>query len=325
MRGRWHVVVTANALLVASAVGGPMAAAQDAGTEPPPPTPLEDTLSGPAKEAYETATVLVNNKDCAHAIPKYWRAYNLANDPRLLFDIAVCERDLRAYAQMQAMLLRYESEAGAALSSDQKVDINRALGAVRRLVGTLHLTVNEAGAEVRVDAEPVGVTPIATALAVDLGHHVISVRKDGFEPAERVFDSAGGDETSVSIELVRRVRPALLRVVSDPDATVVIDRKAVATGSFAGPLAPGPHQVRVFASGKRDYEDRVVLTEGEGQTLHVTLAAERHPPLWPWIAGGTALIVGAAVGGYFLFRTQDTRAVGPQGELFTVQLPPGAQ
>jgi PEGA domain len=306
--------------LIASALDPRLAAAQPADAGLPHNTPLIEALSGAAREAYEAAIVLLNNKDCAHAIAKYRQAYELSRDPRLLFDIAVCDRDLRAYAQMQGLLLRYEREADAALSPEEKADVAAALAAIHDLVGTVHLTVSEPDAEVTVDAEAVGTTPLAAPLVVDLGKHTLSVKKDGFEPVERTIEIAGGNDTSMAIALVRRPHPAWLRVEVDPGATVMIDRKELARGSFDGQLMPGVHEIQVTESGKKTYESRVSLSDGETRTLQVTLEAEGHGALWPWIAGAVVVLVGAGVGGYFLLRPQETPGAGPQGQLFTVKL-----
>jgi hypothetical protein len=324
MRRTPLLVASLFAILGAAGQEGRTAAGQPADAGPPPGASLNDSLSGAAKEAYGAATVLSNNKDCARAIEKYEEAYGLSKDPRLLFDIAVCERDLRAYARMRGLLLRYEEEGAATMSTEQKADVDAALAAIRDLVGTVDLTVSEAGADVTVDAEPVGTTPLVAPLVVDLGKHTLAVKKDGFEPAERTVEVRGGNETSVAITLVQRVHPALLRIASDPGATVVIDNKELSRGSFDGALAPGAHDVVVSEPGKKGYETRIILHDGEARTLRVTLEGERHAILWPWIAGGAAVVVGAGIGGYFLLRPHETRGPGPQGQLFTVQLPPGA-
>ncbi len=300
------------------------ATGQPADAGAPPRPALSESLSGGAREAYEAATVLLNNKDCAHAIVKYRQAYDLSKDPRLLFDMAVCDRDLRSYAQMQGLLVRYEKEASAEMSAEQKAEVDAALGAIHDLVGTVDLTVSEAGADVTVDTENVGTTPLAAPIVVDLGKHTLAVKKDGFEPVGRTIEIPGGNETRLSITLVRQAHAAILRIAADPEATIVIDRKELGRGLFDGTLLPGPHEVQVTEPGKKGYEARIVLGDGEVRTFQVTLEGERHPVLWPWLAGGAAVLVGAGIGGYFLLQPHETRGAGPQGQLFTYPLPPGA-
>ncbi len=321
MRRAPLILVSLVAIFVAHGWGASTAAAQpiDAGSSFQ--APLIESLSGPAKEAYEAAVVLVNNRDCAHAIAKYRQAYELSKDPRLLFDMAVCDRDLHAYARMQALLLRYEQEAAASMAAEQRADVEAALAAIHDLVGTVNLTVSEAGADVSVDAEPFGRTPLATPLVVDIGRHTVSVKRDGFEPAEQTIEVAGGNETSAAFILVRRVRPAMFRVAADPGATIVIDKKELAHGSFDGALVPGDHELQVTEPGKKGYETRIALGDGEARTLQVTLEDERHAARWPWIAAGAAVVLaGVAIGGYFLLRPQDTHGEGPKGMLgsFTI-------
>ena len=312
---------SASLLLLLAGLSSRVAAAEGEDAGPPARTRLSEALTGDAKDAYEAATVLMNNRDCAHAIAKYEEAYDSSKDARLLFDIAICHRDLRQYARMQAMLVRYEQEDTALMTADQKADAEAAIAAIHNLVGTLHLSVNETNAEVSVDGELVGTTPLATPLILDLGRHLLAVKKPGFEPEERLFEIAGGNEMSLSIGLEHHVRPARLHVVAEPGATIVIDERELARGSYDGALPPGSHAIAITEAGKKDYATRIDLADGEARTLQITLESERRAAIWPWLAGGAAVLVGAGIGGYFLFRQQDTRGPGPQGELPTVTIP----
>jgi hypothetical protein len=309
------------ALLCALALGSPFASAQS-GASPRRRAPLGETLSGPAKDAYEAAGILLNNRDFAGAVTKYRQAYDLSKDPRLLFNMAVCERDLRAYARMQGLLLRYELEAGADLSEEEKAEVDAALAAIHSLIATVNLTASEVGASVTIDGEKAGTTPLAAPLVVDLGKHTVAVKKPGFEAVEHTIEVAGGNEATVAITLVSQTRPAQLHVVAATEATVVVDRKEIAKGTFDGLLPPGAHQVQVSAPGTKTYDVQLNLGDGEMRTLHVTLESERRGlGMWPWVVGGAVLAAGAAVGGYFLFRQPQTeRGPVPPSDLPIVDL-----
>jgi hypothetical protein len=222
---------------------------------------------------------------------------------------------------MQTLLVRYEREAGASLSADTKAEVDAALGAIRNLVATLRLSVSEPGAQVVLDGERVGKSPLSAPLVVDLGHHTLRVGKPGFEPFEKTIDSVGGEETALSIGLVERVHQARLVVATAAGAEVVVDRRQVAHGRFDGLLPSGAHDVLVTAPGKKPYRARVELADGETRSLRVTLAEDaKSPLLWVYIAGGAVAAAGAAVGGYFLLRPHDERGPGPTGSLGTVEL-----
>jgi hypothetical protein len=290
----------------------------EAGT---PRAGLHDSLTGPALEAYDEATALLNDKNDRGALEKYQRAYELSKDPRLLFDMAVCDRDLGRYAQMQTYLLRYEQEEAGQMSPEQVAQIHDALAAIRHLVAQIRLTVSEADAEASVDGEPVGLTPLAAPVVVDVGKHTLTVKKDGFAPAERLVDMKGGEDTEIALQLMELPHTGLLRVDADPSAVIAVDRMFVARGSLEQALVPGNHSVKVTESGKKPYSTTITLRARESRELQVRLEDEARTPIWPWVTAGVAVVAGATIGAYFLFKQQPDNRSEPAGQLFTVQLP----
>ena len=271
--------------------------------------PLDRALQGPAREAYTYAKMLFDHGDFEGALAKYEQAYDLSKEARLLYNMAICERNLRAYARMQVLLQRYESESGAALSAEDRATVDAALAAIRSLVGKVTLRVDPPGASVTVDGEAVGSAPLAGPIVLDLGKHTVVVKSEGFETAEQSIAIAGGAESAVDIKLVApRVAMGHLVVAVDDAATIVVDGFTPARGRFDASLAPGVHDVSITESGKLPYRAPVDLGAGETRSLQVTLENERHGrPIWPWIVGGAVIAAaGAAVGGYFLFRSQES-------------------
>jgi hypothetical protein len=297
------------------------AGAQSSDAGPSRPS-LRDALSGTARDAYDSATILYDNRDFGHALEKYRQAYALAHDPRLLFDMAICSRDLKAYADMQRLLVEYQHEAAADLSPQDAAEIESALAAIRELVAFISLSVSEAGAEVDLDGHDVGTSPLGAPLVVDLGTHSLVVRKEGFEVAERSLVATGGDTVNIAIALVPRVRPGAIHVVGDTGDLIVVDGHEVGRQVFDGPLAPGDHEVHVAAPGKKPFALHFTLSDGESRMLHIKLEDQPHTLIWPWVTAGALAVAGAVVGGYFLFRSPDSRQ-GPQGQLFTTQVPAG--
>jgi hypothetical protein len=294
-------------------------ASASASAEPKPAhvLPLAETLKGPAKEAYASGALLLNHNDFAGAVVKYEQAYDLSKDSRLLFDMAICEKGLRHYTRMQKRLRQFQTEQGAGISADDKAAVDGALAVVAQLVGSLQLTVSEAGATVEVDGEAAGVTPLAEPLALDLGKHKLAVSKSGFEPASETIEIAGGSATQHAVTLVAEAHVARLVVTTDSLATVWLDGKVSAKGRLDQIVPPGPHEIRVTAPGKRPYKTSLDLRNGETHSLEVTLTSERIG-LLPWIGGGAVVAIGAVVGGYFLFKPSDTVGAVPAGKFGSV-------
>jgi hypothetical protein len=176
--------------VLAFALAAPLASAGPA-VAPASERPLEATLQGAAKDAYGSARILFTSGDFAGAATKYGQAYELSKDPRLLFDVAVCEKNLRHYARTQSLLEQYVRDVGARIQADDKAAVDAALAAIRNFVGRVRLAVSEAGASVSVDGQPAGTTPLAAPLVLDLGKHTLGVKKEGFAPAEQTVDIGG--------------------------------------------------------------------------------------------------------------------------------------
>jgi hypothetical protein len=191
------------------------------------PVPLAQSLHGAAKDAYTTATALFKLGDFTMAEAKYKEAYDLEKDPRLVFDMAVCERGLHHYARMAALLRRFKEEAGASMSDEDRGKVDDALAAIPKYIGQVTVSVDSAGASVSVDGETVGVTPLAAAVALDPGKHTVVVRKEGYVAVERPISVAAGEATTLTI--------GLLADASHQGPA------ALATGAAAGP-SPAPQR-----------------------------------------------------------------------------------
>src|SRR5688572_33443050 len=76
------------------------------------PAPLSEALTGDAKAAYEGGKLLYGDGDFAGARVKFQAAYETAKDPRLLWNVAVCEKGLRHYAKVVELTKKYLEKIG---------------------------------------------------------------------------------------------------------------------------------------------------------------------------------------------------------------------
>ena len=268
--------------------------------------PLAQVLSGPAKDALDAAQRLVDRSDFAAAYSKFAQAYDLSSEPRLLFNMALCEGRLHDYARMKRLLARYEREGGPTLSDADRQRVAEALTKIESVVGTVRLAVNEPGSTVFVDGDPTGTTPLPEGIILNAGDHTLSVQKPGFLPVTRPLNILGGTATTMAVELFPQARDARLVLATDEAAIVVVDGQTVSRGGFDGVLAAGVHDLRIRAAGKVSYHARVDLHEGDTRNILVTLQDERHPlDSWPWVLAGTVVTAGVVAGGYFLLKAPD--------------------
>src|SRR5262245_53110413 len=98
----------------------PAAGAAPAAQEQAPPKPLDETLTGDAKSEYELAKIAFAQGDYAGATVKFQRAHELSGDPRLHWNVAVCETKRHRYTRTLAALERYRREGGALITEEDR-------------------------------------------------------------------------------------------------------------------------------------------------------------------------------------------------------------
>ncbi len=311
-------------LLVASFAG--LLLALPVAAEGAEPAPLAQSLTGEAKAAYDSGRLLFEDGDGPGALAKFSHSYGLSHDARLLWNMAACEKELRHYARAATLIGRYLKEGGDGISAEQRQSALDTQTALRAFYVNLKLNGVPDGAAVLVDGTQVARAPFPEPLPVDLGTRTVRVEQPGFEPFESKLEVAGGGELEVTVTLKRlavvAAAPARLSVMTSGTRDIVaIDGKVVGSQHWDGPVAIGEHAVRVTAAGKKPYESHVQLLAGSTRSLQITLEDEsRGSSVWLWVAGGAAVAAGAAVGGYFLFKPQDTAGGHPEGKLATVYL-----
>lgn len=302
-------------------MAGLAASTAGAQTSPQASPGLSESLTGPARAAFDSGKLLFANQDFGGALTEFAQAYEGSKDPRLLFNMAICEKNLHHYARMQTLLRRYQRDAGPRLTGENRAVVDDALHAIDNLVGAVSITVNEADATVSLDGANIATTPLSAPLAVDVGHHSIAVSKSGFDTVVQAIDVAGGNGLSVTLSLVKTTHLGHLTITCDAAATIVVDTSPSVDGRFDATLASGTHNIRVIESGKIPYTASVELRDGEKRTLAVSLENEHRTLIWPWFVGGAAVLAGAAVGGYFLLKPGSASTTAPPtGALPTVQL-----
>jgi hypothetical protein len=291
-------------LAIGSALAWSLAGAAIAAPAVVAPPPLVDSLSGQAKEDYKTALLLYEDHDYVGALVKFRNAHEQSDDPRLLWNMAACEKNLRRYVHVLQIVERYQRETAGKLTVERRQETEALVRTVRSLVSTIRLTVNQPEAAVSVDGEPVGVTPLAEPLLVDLGTRRLRVSKQGFRDQVISQDFAGGSETSIVLTLQPLPREGRLTVDTGGPGTISLDGRVVGQGRWDGTVPPGTHSVRVTAPNMQPRVTDVVIGGGESRALYPTLEPEKSTSgrLLLWVAGGLVVAGGLGAGGYFLFR-----------------------
>jgi hypothetical protein len=277
-------------------------------------------LEGETKNNYDSGKLLFGDGDFAGALIKFKAAYDATKDPRPLWNMAACEKNLRHYARAVALVTLYLADDR--IGTDDRADAQRLKTTLADFTVPMVITVTEPGADVLIDGESIGQSPLPGPVTLDIGARKLQVRKAGFKAFETPVVVAPGNNAPVVAKLDLDVHQGHLVVKGPAGASIAIDGQPMAMGSWEGMLPSGGHSLRVSATGMRSYQDEVTLMDDQTRTLDITLEAESSgASKWLWIAAGGAVVAaGAAVGGYFLLKKSEPASQTP-GTIDTVPLP----
>jgi len=300
------------ALVVALGLAAPPALAEA-------PAPLAETLTGDAKADYERAKLLYADGDHANAYKNFASAYDRSKDPRLLWNMAACQKLQRRYAKTLTLVRQYMKDADAQMTEQERADAAELVKIIEPLTGTLRVVVSEPGAEVSVDGEALGASPVEPVL-LDRGTRKIRVTKPEF--TEVALDHKLEDaQSTAEIKLVKIVHEGRLVVRAAAGASIAVDGVVVGSGVWSGTLPSGGHTLRVTQPKMRPHQTEVLVQDNQTRELPITLEPEpsKGMPVWVWITGGAVLVGGLVVGGVVLATSGKSTYDGPPGTLGTVQ------
>lgn len=245
------------------------------------PTPsysqkLSSSLKGDAKEAFRRATNLfeVGNYDAARV--EFEQAHTLSADARVLYNVAVCDKELERYARAIDVLERSLDQGGSELPRRYVRRVEQTIRALRPFVTTMTVRTSHEGASVLIDDEPAGRTPLDGPLSVDVGEHIVRLEKSGFRGEPVRVKARSGQPVSVDLTLEPVVRQQRIRVtasgVAGERAEVLVDGVVVGEVPWTGFVETGQRRITVRAQGFAPRTRSVDVKTGSVPTINVSLA-----------------------------------------------------
>jgi tetratricopeptide (TPR) repeat protein len=159
--------------------------------------PAADTRE--AGKHFERGVVLYGETDYPGALVEFKRAYALAPNAAVLYNVGEAEYQLQDYAGALLTFTRYLAEAPA--GAGRRVEVEADIEILRARVGHLSVVTVPAGADVLVDDQPAGKTPLEERLLVSVGHRKVTASLPGGPSATRYVDVAAEDNVSVTLDL----------------------------------------------------------------------------------------------------------------------------
>ena len=231
-----------------------------------------------AQGAWDSAKQLAAANDFKGALVEFERAYEVSKNPRVLYNVGVTEKLLTHYARAVDAWDRELREGTKILTPAETLELKNAIAIVQRFVTTIEVSANEAGATLYIDDYPIGKTPFAAPVRIDVGRRAVTLRKEGFVDATQNIDVASGARTPVTFRLEPRNKTALVSVTvgGTPSATVFVDGKDMGPAPFKGELPAERHTIEARSPGFVTVGQTVDVEYGQPLSLVLSLSAERH-------------------------------------------------
>lgn len=225
-----------------------------------------------SKEYFNRAVILYKAKDFKGALKNFELAYEVRPHFKIKFNIGMChflmENNAAAGNELTSFLLHPDSSTETGMSEKAL----EALGEIKDRTGTLYIEIDMDEAQIVVDGEPMGTSPLNRGIYVAPGDHSITVTlADGATLKQTVGAAAGESRTiTFSFKDVKVVEKVTVKAVepADPEETVAKRQKeksgttralafsalALTTALLAGGVVTGA--VAVSKAGELDDLDR---------------------------------------------------------------------
>jgi hypothetical protein len=241
---------------------------------------LREQLPPDAQKHWDTAIALYQRGQWDGARTSFNAAYEASKNPRVLFNVAVCDKNLGRYARAIETFKKELAEGKGQLSAEEEADVKTQITGLEQFVAQLSIDVNEPGAEVFVDDAKVGVSPLPGPVSVSVGERRIRATKAGFADGRDALELKSGATGKVSLKLVPNLKTAIVsvNVVGPANAVVKIDGKEVGAAPYRGQVSVSaePHQFSAEAPGYVPATQSAVVKENEPLNLTLQLSQEQQ-------------------------------------------------
>jgi tetratricopeptide repeat protein/PEGA domain-containing protein len=152
-----------------------------------------------AGKHFQRGVSLYTEADYRAALVEFRRAYEIAPNSAVLYNIGETYYQLQNYAAALSTLQRYLSESGA--TAGHRREVEQTIDTLQTRVGKVAIATNVPDCEITVDDELVGRTPLTEPLLVSIGRRKITAMREGRAPETRFVDVAAGDTVQLALSL----------------------------------------------------------------------------------------------------------------------------
>lgn len=226
-----------------------------------------------AEKQFRAGVSLQKVEDFDAAIVAFEASLDLFPTRSALFNLANCLRAVHRYPDSLARFQELEEKHGGELTAAMRGEVGVQIAELENLTGSVWIRVDHEGAEVRVDGELVGRSPLEEPVRLGLGDHRLEASLDGFATTSRTFNLKPRDSVTEAVTL-------------EP-----LSKRAPQPLGTPAPLAPLPRvSPAATTPPSNDAKSPSGISDEHG-------GARLTTPGWITAGTGAVLLVGGAVAG----------------------------
>ncbi len=196
-----------------------------------------------AKKHFQRSRELYDEGDFAGALKEIERSYASFPNFKLLYNMGQIQAQQQDYAPALKSFRKFLAEGANEVPEARRAEVLKEIDKLRTRVGEVSIAVNVEGAEISVDDQVVGRSPLSEAKIVNIGKRKVSATLPNHFPVTKFVDVAGLDTLTVKLEL----QPM---VAAGPNLAGALDTKTsvpTANAVTVKPVETTPFRIPVWA------------------------------------------------------------------------------
>lgn len=243
---------------------------------------VRDQLPLEARGHWDAGIALASKNDKASwaaARTSFYAAYEMSKNPRVLFNVAVCEKNIGRYDRALATIQRELSEGKGQLSAGEVGEAENFANGLKAFVVAITIDIDQKDAEIYIGEDKIDNTKLPGPFNAPAGPNKIRATKPGFAEAVQTIDLAGGKTGTVTLKMQALERTTVVNVnaIGPQKATVKVDGQEVGQTPLSVPVKvqDAPHQISVEAPGYVTATQPLTVKDGPPVNLTMELAVEQ--------------------------------------------------
>lgn len=178
-----------------------------------------------AKRRFQAGLDLFKEGNYQASLVEFKRAYEIAPNYNVLYNIGQVYFQLQDYVNASKYLNQYLDEGGKRITPTRRQEVEGDLDKLKGRIAQVTVTVNVSGAQITVDDQSLGTSPLGQPSLVSAGKRTFTATKEGRQTARKTVEVAGGDRLEIQLDMPElapgQVQPPLPPTATDGDGGTV--------------------------------------------------------------------------------------------------------